>query len=666
MTVRPPDSPTLWPTLAALMAEAAVCTDRDGIIVSWNPAAERQFGWPSAEALGRSIELIVPADRMAEDASLRRRALAGETIRDFTTVRLERTGKERAVALTVAPFACEGLTPDGVLLLSRPAAGPAVDHTARRLAAIVESSDDAIISKDLDGVVQTWNGAAERMFGYTAAEMIGTSIRRVIPPDRQGEEDETLARIRRGDHLQHFETVRQRRDGTPFPISLTVSPIRDLDGRIVGASKIARDISELRLVERERMQLLQETAAIAAALNEVGSIVAGTLDRETIVQAVTDAATELTSAAFGAFFYNVVNDKGEAYTLFTISGVPREAFADFPMPRNTPLFRPTFEGLGVVRSDDVTADPRYGQNPPHRGMPTGHLPVRSYLAVPVKSRGGEVLGGLFFGHPEVGRFTEQHQRLASGIALWASVALENSRLYASVQEASRLKDEFLASLSHELRTPLNAILGYARMLRGGAVSFERQPQALETVERNATSLAKIVEDVLDVSRIISGKMRLHIESVDVAGLVRATLEAVAPAADAKRVRLEAELDPDAPSIAADPERLQQVLWNLLSNAVKFTGAGGIVRVRLKAEPDRLEIVVSDTGIGIAASFLPHLFERFRQADAGFTRERGGLGLGLAIAKQLVEMHGGTIAASSDGPGTGATFAVTLPTHDQPS
>ena len=293
-------------------------------------------------------------------------------------------------------------------------------------------------------------------------------------------------------------------------------------------------------------------------------------------------------------------------------------------------------------------------------MPEGHLPVRSYLAVPVKSRNGDVLGGLFFGHPDVGRFNERHERLASGIASWASVALENARLYVTVQEASRLKDEFLASLSHELRTPLNAILGYARMLREGAVALEQQPQALATVERNAMSLAKIVEDVLDVSRIISGKMRLNIQSVDLAGLVRATLDAVAPAADAKALRLEADLDPDVPSIPADADRLQQVLWNLVSNAVKFTGRGGSVRVRLARRPHHLQIDVVDTGIGIAPEFLPHLFERFRQADAGFTRERGGLGLGLAISMQLVEMHGGTIVATSEGEGRGATFCVMLP------
>ena len=375
---------------------------------------------------------------------------------------------------------------------------------------------------------------------------------------------------------------------------------------------------------------------------------------------MTDAATELTTAEFGAFFYNVINESSESYTLYTISGVPREAFTQFPMPRNTDVFEPTFKGTSVVRSADITADPRYGRNAPYHGMPPGHLPVRSYLAVPVKGRSGSTIGGLFFGHSAVGRFTEHHEKLAVGIASWAAMALENASLYTSVQDASRLKDDFLASLSHELRTPLNAILGYARLLRSGMVPPDKQQKALETIERNVTSLTQIVEDVLDVSRIVSGKIRLNVQTVDFPAIVRTAVDSIALAAEAKGLRIETVLDPKAGPISGDPERLQQVLWNLLSNAVKFTNRGDKVQVRLGRVNSHVEVVVSDTGIGIAPEFLPHVFDRFRQADAGITRERGGLGLGLSIARQLAEMHGGTIEASSGGVGTGATFRVRLP------
>jgi signal transduction histidine kinase/DNA-binding response OmpR family regulator len=437
---------------------------------------------------------------------------------------------------------------------------------------------------------------------------------------------------------------------------------------------LASVTSQLQLAEvrHESMRLLQENADVTETLNNVGAIVASDLDRTKVVQAVTDAATELTTAQFGAFFYNVVDQRGEAYTLYTISGVPREAFSKFPMPRNTEVFEPTFKGTGVVRSEDITKDPRYGHNAPYHGMPPGHLPVRSYLAVPVKGRAGEVIGGLFFGHSAVGQFSAHHERVAVGIAAWASVALENARLYASVQDASRLKDEFLATLSHELRTPLNAILGYARMLGAGIVGPDKRERAIATIERNATSLTQIVEDVLDISRIVSGKIRLNVQPVDLPDIVRSAIDAIAPAADAKGVRVEVLIDPQAAPISGDPERLQQVLWNLLSNAVKFTNRAGKVQVRLERVNSHVETTVSDTGVGIAPEFLPYVFERFRQADAGIARERGGLGLGLSIARQLTEMHGGTIEAASGGLDQGATFRVRLPlmivhpvSHEEP-
>ena len=657
--------PTSWVSkiLPTRGIESAVAhVDASGNITSWTESAERLFGWRADEVIGRSIHAIVPDEQIPEDDELRQRALDGETI-TVNTFRRRRNDSTFPVTLTVTglrhPNSTSTVT-DVMILAIEQTESQGRHEASLRLAAIVESSDDAIISKDLNGIVMTWNDAAERIFGYTAAEMIGRSIRTIIPDDRQGEEDATLATIRRGDKVDHFQTIRRRKNGELLPISLTVSPIRDDDGCIIGASKIARDITIIKQAEAERFRLLEDTANITETLNQVGAAVASDLDRTVVVQAVTDAATELTTAEFGAFFYNLVNEAGESYTLYTISGVPKEVFANFPMPRNTDLFDTTFKGIGVVRSADITKDPRYGRNPPYHGMPPGHLPVRSYLAVPVKSRTSEVVGGLFFGHHAVGRFSAQHERLAVGIASWASVALENARLYRSVQEANQLKDDFLASLSHELRTPLNAIGGYARMLRVGLLDPEKHAKAIETIERNAKALTKIVEDVLDVSRIISGKMRLNIQPVDFSEIVRTAVDAVAPAADAKDVTVETALDPAASPIWGDPDRLQQVLWNLTSNAVKFSNRGGNVQIRLDRFNAHVEIVVTDTGIGISPEFMPHIFERFRQADTALTRERGGLGLGLAIARELVEMHGGTIHASSAGPGQGASFLVTLP------
>jgi PAS domain S-box-containing protein len=638
--------------------DAIVSKDLSGVIVSWNRAAERMFGYPAEEAIGRSIRMIIPADRQGEEDTVLAAIRAGRAVSHFETVRQRKDGSLIDISLTVSPIRDDAGVVIGASKIARDITGWKQGLQAtRRLAELVASSDDAIVSKTLDGIITTWNRAAERLFGYTESEAVGQPVRMLIPPELQSEEDTVLARIRAGRSVEHYETVRQRKDGSRLSISLSVSPIRDEHGRIVGASKIARDISE----QVRLRQLAAEHAATTEKLSEVGAIVASSLDRDTIVQRVTDTARELTTAEFGAFFYNVRDaDSGDAYMLYTLSGAPKDAFSKFPHPRATAIFAPTFRGDATVRLDDVTADPRFGQNPPFHGMPPGHLPVRSYLAVPVRGMRGDVLGGLFFGSSRVGVFTEQHQRIAEGIAGWAAVALENARLLVEARDANRMKDEFLAVLSHELRTPLNAIVGYARLLRGGMLTGDKLTRGMETLERNANWLTQIIEDVLDVSRIVSGKIRLDVQAVQLPVIIDNAVATVQPAADAKGVRIQTIADAGVGPISGDPDRLQQVLWNLLTNAVKFTRRGGRVQVRLERVNSHVEVAVSDTGVGISPDFLPFVFERFRQADAGPTRKTGGLGLGLAIVRHLVEMHGGTVEASSAGENAGATFRVRLP------
>ena len=672
------------------------------------------------------------------------------------------------------------------------------------LSALIDSADDAIISKTLDGIITSWNKGAERIFGFTVEEAVGNPITIIIPEDHLDEEPRILARMRAGERIEHFETVRQRKDGRRIDVSLTVSPIKGPDGQIIGASKIARDVTEQRQAQRDldkasqqlRLALaashlgdwmwdaetdlvdlsettarifglplgepitrkemsrlivpedreqavaavneaiatdtdyeieyritrpdnseawilsrgrgiydakgtvkgmlgfiqdiserktaeetLREQADALRTLHEVGQLISAELDLHNTVQAVTDAATEITGARFGSFFYNVLNEDGASYVLYTLAGVPLEAFAHFPMPRATDLFGPTFRGDGVVRIANVKLDPRYGKNSPYYGMPEGNLPITSYLAVPVVSRSGTVLGGLFFGHPEPDVFSEGDEVVVAGLASQAAIAMdnarlyeaakraraeaekgaaENERLYRQAEESNRLKDEFLATISHELRTPLSAILGWARMLRMGQLSEENAVKALETIERNARAQAQLVDDLLDVSRIITGKLRMDVQPADPNTFIDAAVEAVRPAADAKGVRVQKVIDTSPIAIPGDPVRLQQVVWNLLSNAIKFTPRGGRVQIRSQRVNSHLEIVVTDTGQGIAPDFLPHVFDRFRQADQKTSRQHGGMGLGLAIVRHLVELHGGTVRASSEGEGHGSTFTVTLP------
>ena len=416
---------------------------------------------------------------------------------------------------------------------------------------------------------------------------------------------------------------------------------------------VSLDITERKQIERA----LAEEAEVRQTLNHVGASLARELDPDKLVQAVTDAGTKLTTAEFGAFFYNVTNESGDAYMLYTLTGASKEAFVGFPNPRATALFGPTFRGEGVVRLDDVTQDRRYS------GMPPGHLPVRSYLAVPVMSRSGRVLGGLFFGHSRAGVFSARHEQLASGVAAWAAIALDNARLYREAEDANRTKDEFLAILSHELRTPLNAMLGWAQLLRSGVMQPDVQKRALESLERNARAQAQLVEDLLDISRIISGKLSIKSEPVDLAVVVGAAVDIVRPGATSKQIRLGVAVERDSEIlVTGDADRLQQVVWNLVSNAVKFTPTGGRVDVEVRRDESNAQIIVRDTGEGIDPAFLPYVFERFRQADNSRARKHGGLGLGLAIVRHLMESHGGTVRADSAGVGQGATFTLTLPIH----
>jgi PAS domain S-box-containing protein len=544
--------------------------------------------------------------------------------------------------------------------------------------ATLESTTDSIVVTDEAGKVTDFNEKYLKMWRLTREIMSSPVHSQLLEIISQEFDDarQFLARIEEiyasspPESLDLLELA----DGRVIE---RFSRIQYVDGRNVGRVWSFRDITEHRRTE----EALRDESRILELLNQTGTSLASKLDLHALLQAVTDAATTLSGAKFGAFFYNTTNDEGDAFMLYTLSGAPREAFEKFGYPRATSLFGPTFRGEAPIRCDDVLNDARYGKMAPHAGMPPGHLPVRSYLAVPVILRSGETIGGLFFGHPRTGIFTDRSERIIVGIAAQAAVAIDNARLYEAAQKAaeerelllerersaraeaermSEMKDEFLATLSHELRTPLNAILGWSQILRRGAKNEADLHRGLDTIERNARVQTQLIEDLLDMSRITSGKVRLDIQPVEPVSFIEAALETVGPAADAKGIRLEKLLDSRVGPISGDPSRLQQVVWNLLSNAIKFTPKDGKVQVLLERVNSHIEISVADTGIGIKPEFLPHVFDRFRQADASTTRRFGGLGLGLAIVKQLVELHGGRVRVKSPGEGSGATFVVHLP------
>lgn len=292
--------------------------------------------------------------------------------------------------------------------------------------------------------------------------------------------------------------------------------------------------------------------------------------------------------------------------------------------------------------------------------------LRSVICVPLKAR-GRAVGALSVYFAESGRhYTDDDLRILEDLGGRASIAIENALFYRAAEEASRAKDEFLAVVSHELRTPLNSMLGWIHMLKHDSLPPDRRVRAMETIERNARAQHHLVEDLLDVSRIVSGKLRLDVQPVDLPLVIERAMETVRPAAAAKGITIKTIVDSSASPVSGDPHRLQQVVWNLLSNAVKFSDKGTSVQLVLQRLESTVEIAVSDRGHGVDPSFLPHVFERFRQADSSTTRKGGGLGLGLAIVRNLVELHGGSVRAESDGLGKGSRFVVRLPIAPLPT
>jgi PAS domain S-box-containing protein len=475
--------------LAALVAssdDAIVSTTLDGTITSWNAAAERMSGYPASEAIGQSIRLVVPPERVDEVAAVLAQVRAGATVERFETVRRRKDGSVVAIALTATPIRDARGRVVGVSSIVRDIGERRrLDEAQARLAAIVDSSDDAIVSKTLEGVITSWNRAAERLFGYTATEAVGQPIYIIIPADRRAEEDMVLARIRAGDTVDHFETVRRRKDGTFVDISLTVSPVRDARGRVIGASKIARDISQRKRVERERAAMFEEA-----------------------------------------------------------------------------------------------------------------------------------------------------------------------------QQANRAKDEFLAMLGHELRNPLGAISSAIGLLEPIDALSDRAALARDVIARQSRHLARLVDDLLDVARVMTGKVLLERQPFDLADAVTRHVNSVR--ATGKLQDHEVVVQARPVWVEADGIRIEQIVGNLVSNAVKYTPAGGRITIQVGPGDGQAVLSIEDTGVGMPAHLLSRVFDLFVQGERRLDRTQGGLGIGLTLVRRLVELHGGTVQAFSEGLDRGSRFVVRLP------
>jgi PAS domain S-box-containing protein len=614
------------------LGDAVIATDDQGRVTQLNPVAEALTGWSQNDAAGRPLNevlVIVNEESRRPVENPVARVLREGTIVGLAnhTVLISRTGHEIPIDDSAAPVRTEHGRIVGAVMVFR-------DITERRqiereraerqrvtqeLAAIVESSDDAIVGMDLSGTITAWNQAAERMYGYSATEAIGQSIRVVVPNDRVHEEDLVLDRTRHGDRVDHFETVRRRKDGTTFSVSLTISPVRNTAGAVIGASKIARDITDRKRAD-ERFRLAVEAAPAAMVL----------VDRAGTIAMVNALAEQ-------------------------VLGYSREEIVGQPIERLVPSrYRQEHAGFRAGFFSDAHQRPMGAGRDLYALRKDGsEVPVEIGLS-PIESSEGRFVLAAVTDISERKRVEHEIEERRAGLLS------REQEARAEVERASRMKDEFVAVLSHELRTPLNAVLGYAHLLESGALSPERARHALQAIKRNAQAQARLVESLLDLSRVLAGKMELDLAPLDLSTALDAAIDVVRPDLDAKSITLDVEGPAGEISLVGDANRLQQVFWNLLSNAVKFTPAHGRIRIEVTTHEAHVVVKVSDTGQGMEPEFLPYAFDRFRQEGTGRGKSPSGLGLGLAVVREMVQAHGGTVIAHSDGVGRGSMFTVTLP------
>jgi PAS domain S-box-containing protein len=617
-----PYSEEWWRTTLASIGDAVIVTDANGNVAFMNPIAESLTGWTDGQAKSRSLKEIFPIFNERNGAPVESPVTGvletGAVVELANHTRLKsKNGLEIPIDDSAAPIKDQQGNISGVVLVFRDVSErKRAEERQLRLSAIIDSSDDAIVGKTLESVITSWNPAAERIFGYPAKEAVGQKVYLIIPPELHKEEEVVIEKLKRGERIDHYETMRRRKDGTLLNVSLTISPIKDSEGHIIGASKIARNITEQKNAERERAYL----AAIIDSSDD--AIVSKTLE---------SVITSWNPAAERIFGYSAAEAIGQQIYII----IPPERHAE---------------------EEVILSKLRRGERIDHfetiRQRKDGALINVSVTISPIKNSAGEIIGA---------------SKIARDITEKKQIEKERDELLkreqaarAMAEEANRFKDEFLATVSHELRTPLNSMFGWIRLLREGQVDETRTNRALEVVERNARAQERLIEDILDTSRIMTGKLRIDPHPIDLPMIVDSAVDSIRPTAEARNISLQVLVDPGAGPVLGDANRLQQIIWNLLTNSMKFTPKGGRVRVQLVRVDSHVEISVQDSGQGISPEFLPHVFDRFRQAEGGTTRQHGGLGLGLAIVRHLVELHGGTVQAESEGVNKGAIFTIRLP------
>jgi len=614
-------------TLASI-GDAMITTDNAGRVTYLNAVAESLTGWTQEDAKGQPLDTVFRAlDEQTRKPieSPATRALREGTVVGLAnhTVLVGRDGAERPVDDSAAPIRDELGRVSGCVLIFRDVserrrlekAVAARFLEARLLASIVESSDDAIVRKSLDSVIQSWNAGAERVFGYTADEAVGRHISIVIPPDRLAEEDRIIATLKEGRRVEPFETERVRKDGRRIRVSVTISPIKDEAGNVVAASKIARDVTKQRQAEAEREMF--------ATLIENSTDFIGIADLDAVPIFVNRAGLALVG----------LDDMDAARKLHV-----RDFFFPEDQARILDEFFPS-----VAEKGHGAVDVRF------RNFKTGDGRWMAYKVLKLIDDKGQVLG-----FATVSQDITERRRLEDGLR----------QLAANLSEEGRRKNEFLATLAHELRNPLAALSNMLEILRRSGPGQAAPPaQAVDGMGRQLSQLVRLVDDLLDLSRITHNRLELRKGPVELGAVIDQAVESSRPLVESMRHELRVVPSPEPIALEGDAARLAQVFGNLLNNSAKYTSPGGKIEVKTERHGKEAVVTVKDNGAGIPPDRLDSIFEMFNQVQGSLERSQGGLGIGLTLVRRLVQMHGGSVQAESAGEGKGAEFVVRLPIHE---
>jgi PAS domain S-box-containing protein len=662
----------------------------DGRLAAVNDGFVRLSGYAREEAVGRTPEemgLWVDPTQRAERFA---RLSAGEPVCDIEALFRIKGGEERIGVIGSAIVEIGGrqcvlssvvdITEHKRTEQALRENEAATHHLLALNQAILANMGEGMYTVDTQGRLTFMNAEAERQFGWTCEELIGRRMHDVTHyqhPDGSPFPIEACAGfnvLHQGTVLTDFEDVFIRRDGSFFPVSYSSSPLRDDDGGIIGLVVVFRDITERKRGElalrRKRGELESELAA-TQHLQTISTLLVQEDNVDALYGQTLDAAVAIMDADFASI--QMVEPTGDQLRLLGHRGFSEEAARFWAVVRPDSKCCCAFAlqtGQRVITPDVLRSDAGVGQDHLEIYARAG---IRAVQSTPLMSRWGRMLGMISTHWREPHEPLERDLRLFDLLARQAADLIERARGEQQLREseenlrrANQMKDDFLATVSHELRTPLNAVLGWAQMLRSGTLRPDMTERALEALERNARAQAQLVDDLLDVSRIISGKLQIRSGPVNLAAVIASALDTLRPAANSKGVSLQVSADPGTQIVVSgDSDRLRQVVWNLISNAVKFTATGGHVEITLRQIDRQAEIVVRDTGEGIDKDFLPFVFDRFRQGDGTTTRRHAGLGLGLAIVRYLTEAHGGSVSAASEGPKQGATFTILLPLVSAP-